>query len=80
MDGPGQRCREGEDGLAGVRAKKNGLKRMLMSKCEHSTSSLSLPAEPYARTHCGICGSDLHTLRSEWVCFDFPLFKFFDYL
>lgn len=20
-------------------------------------------------THCGICGSDLHTLRSGWVCF-----------
>jgi len=19
-------------------------------------------------THCGICGSDLHTLRSGWVC------------
>jgi alcohol dehydrogenase (NADP+) len=20
-------------------------------------------------SHCGICGSDLHTLRSGWVCF-----------
>jgi hypothetical protein len=20
-------------------------------------------------THCGICGSDIHTLRSGWVCF-----------
>lgn len=23
-------------------------------------------------THCGICGSDLHTLRSGWVLFPFP--------
>ena len=23
-------------------------------------------------THCGICGSDLHTLRSGWVCSFFP--------
>lgn len=26
-------------------------------------------------THCGICGSDMHTLRSGWVCstsFKFP--------
>lgn len=22
-------------------------------------------------SHCGICGSDLHTLRSGWVCFMF---------
>jgi alcohol dehydrogenase (NADP+) len=21
-------------------------------------------------THCGICGSDLHMLRSGWVCYD----------
>lgn len=21
-------------------------------------------------THCGICGSDMHTLRSGWVCDD----------
>jgi alcohol dehydrogenase (NADP+) len=24
-------------------------------------------------THCGICGSDLHTLRSGWVCLMFFL-------
>jgi alcohol dehydrogenase (NADP+) len=23
-------------------------------------------------SHCGICGSDIHTLRSGWVCFMFP--------
>ena len=23
-------------------------------------------------THCGICGSDLHTLRSGWVCIFIP--------
>lgn len=23
-------------------------------------------------THCGICGSDLHTLRSGWVCSQVP--------
>ena len=26
-------------------------------------------------THCGICGSDLHTLRSGWVCGDSSLVK-----
>lgn len=24
-------------------------------------------------SHCGICGSDLHTLRSGWVCLMFPI-------
>jgi hypothetical protein len=46
---------------------------MLISKCEHSTSSLPLPTELCDRTHCGICGSDLHTLRSGWVCFGYSL-------
>jgi D-arabinose 1-dehydrogenase-like Zn-dependent alcohol dehydrogenase len=23
-------------------------------------------------SHCGICGSDLHTLRSGWVCYHSP--------
>lgn len=25
-------------------------------------------------SHCGICGSDLHTLRSGWVSFHLPIF------